>query len=91
MRGGAEPIAVQEARVRWSLSEKAKVVSGWHNATAHEMVPDAIDDDPRSQRIGWIVYQFCQLKSATAFLNWKRFVARDCSEEVPGLNLSGFC
>jgi hypothetical protein len=82
---------VKEMRVRWSLPEKAKVVSGWHNATPHEMVPDAIDDDPRSQWIGWIVYQGCQLKSATPFSDRKWSVTRYCSEEVPGLNLSRFC
>ena len=82
---------VEEMRMRWSLPEKAKVVSGWHNATPHEMVPDAIDDDPRSQWIGWIVYQLCQLKSATPFFDRKWLVTRDCSEEVAGLNWSWFC
>ena len=61
---------VQETRVRRSFPEKAKVVSGWHNATAHEMVPDAIHDQARCQWIRRIIDLLNQFQSTASRFNW---------------------
>ena len=63
---------VENVWVRGLLSRKTKIVRRTHQALAHIVLPDAIDDHPRRQRILWAGNPFCKLETSLGTLGFGR-------------------
>src|SRR5688572_25578119 len=60
---------IEQLGMRRQFASDAKVIRGAHDASAVNPVPDAIDHDPRSQRIAWGSQPLGQLQAA-ALIDW---------------------